>query len=188
MNEYEPGDIRKNATIIFINPTNGKNSAGTVLFDGFRVPSQDSVQNPRYNYKAYYSRTAETNCGNFDRLPKHVPVIRYAEVLLIHAEAALQNGQTGVALSDVNQIRARAKLSALGSITLPQIWHERRVELAMEQDRFFDLVRQDAVRPGRAAAAFAAHGKTWNPNRKLFPIPQQQIDLSGGRLQQNPGY
>jgi hypothetical protein len=186
VNEYEPNDIRKNATIIFINPSNGVNSVGTVLFDGFRIPTKDSVENARYNYKAYYSRTAETNCGTFDRLPKHVQVIRYAEVLLIHAEAALQTAQPGIAVGDINLIRQRAKLLPLGSVTLEQVWHERRVELAMEQDRFFDLVRQDAVSPGRAAAAFAAHGKTWNPNRALFPIPQQQIDLSGGNLTPNP--
>ncbi|MGY3212390.1 RagB/SusD family nutrient uptake outer membrane protein [Mucilaginibacter sp. HD30] len=186
VNEYEPNDIRKNATIIFINPTVGTNPPGTILFDGFRIPTQDSVQSERYNYKAYYSRTAESNCGNFDRLPKHVQVIRYAEVLLINAEAALQTGRAGTALTNINLLRQRAKLLPLAGTTLEQIWHERRVELAMEQDRFFDLVRQDAVQPGRAAAAFAAHGKTWNPNRALFPIPQQQIDLSGGALTQNP--
>lgn len=190
VNEFESGDVRKNATIITINPSNGANSVGTVLFDGLRIPTQDSVQNSRYNYKAYYSREAEPNCGNFDRLPKHVMVIRYAEVLLINAEAALQTGQAGVALTDVNLVRARAKVPALsGAPTLQQIWHERRVELAMEQDRFFDLVRQESVQPGRAAAAFAADGgKTWSSTKALFPIPQQQIDLSGGNLKQNPGY
>jgi hypothetical protein len=187
VNEFEPGDVRKNATIITINPSNGANSVGTVLFDGFRIPTKDSVQNDRYNYKAYYSRTAEPNCGNNDRLPKHVMVIRYAEVLLIHAEAAVQTGQAGLALPDINALRRRAKLTPLtGAPTLQQVWHERRVEMAMEQDRFFDLVRQDAVQPGRAAAAFAAHGKTWSPTRALFPIPQQQIDLSGGLLKPNP--
>jgi starch-binding outer membrane protein, SusD/RagB family len=189
VNEFEPGDIRKNATIITINPTGG-NNAGTVLYDGFRIPTQDSVQNQRYNYKAYYSRTAEPNCGNFDRLPKHVMVMRYAEVLLINAEAALQTGQAGVALTNINLLRTRAKLAPLaGTVTLQQIWHERRVELAMEQDRFFDLVRQESVQPGRAAAAFAADGgKSWSATKGLFPIPQQQIDLSGGNLKQNPGY
>ncbi|WP_345955830.1 RagB/SusD family nutrient uptake outer membrane protein [Mucilaginibacter sp. PAMB04168] len=188
-NEYEPNDVRKNATIITINPSNGANSVGTILYDGFRVPTQDSVQNQRYNYKAYYSREAEPNCGNPDRLPKHVMVIRYAEVLLIHAEAASQIGQGGAARTDINALRRRAKVAELTGIpTLQQIWHERRVELAMEQDRFFDLVRQDAVQPGRAAAAFTADGKTWNATRAVFPIPQQQIDLSGGNLKQNPGY
>jgi hypothetical protein len=62
------------------------------------------------------------------------------------------------------------------------------MELAEEHDRFFDIVRQDAVQPGRAAAAFAAHGKTWKSTAALFPIPQAQIDLSGNRLTQNPGY
>jgi hypothetical protein len=187
--EYEAGDIRKNSTIITINPSNGANSVGTILYDGFRVPTKDSVQNDRYNYKAYYSRDAEPNCGNVDRLPKHVMVLRYAEVLLIHAEAALQTGKAGEALNDINALRRRAKLPVLtGGPTLEQIWHERRVEMAMEQDRFFDLVRQDAVQPGRAAAAFAAHGKVWSATKALFPIPQQQIDLSGGSLKQNPGY
>jgi len=187
-NEYEAGDVRKNATIIFINPTTATNSTGTVLFDGFRIPSQDSVQNPRYSYKAYHSRTAEDNCGgNTDRLPKQVRILRYADVLLINAEAAVQLGNTGAAVTDLHLIRARAGLADVVP-TLPTIWHERRVELAMEHDRFFDLVRQDAVQPGRAATAFAAHGKTWSSTRALFPIPQAQIDLSGGKLTQNPGY
>ncbi|WP_419801768.1 RagB/SusD family nutrient uptake outer membrane protein [Mucilaginibacter sp.] len=189
VNEYEAGDVRKNGTIIFINPTNGTNSSGTVLFDGFRIPSQDSVQNSRYSYKAYHSRTAEANCGgNTDRLPKQVRILRYADVLLINAEAAFQLGNLGVATTDLNLVRTRAGLQNV-TATLPAIWHERRVELAMEHDRFFDLVRQDAVQPGRAAAAFAADGgKTWSATRALFPIPQTQIDLSSGNLKQNPGY
>ncbi len=200
VNEYEAGDVRKNGTIIFINSTNGTpppstinpnpgtTSSGTVLFDGFRIPSQDSVQNSRYSYKAYHSRTAEANCGgNTDRLPKQVRILRYADVLLINAEAAFQLGNIGVATTDLNLVRTRAGLQNV-TATLPAIWHERRVELAMEHDRFFDLVRQDAVQPGRAAAAFAAHGKTWKATAALFPIPQTQIDLSNGRLKQNPGY
>ncbi len=189
VNEYEAGDVRQKGTIIFINPTTATNSTGTVLFDGFRIPSQDSVQNSRYSYKAYHSRTVETNCGgNTDRLPKQVRILRYADVLLINAEAALQLGNTGVATTDLHLVRARAGLADV-TPTLPAIWHERRMELAMEHDRFFDLVRQDAVQPGRAAAAFAADGnKTWSATRALFPIPQAQIDLSGGKLTQNPGY
>lgn len=189
VSEYETGDVRKNGTIIFIKPTTGTTSSGTVLFDGFRIPSQDSVQNSRYSYKAYHSRTAEANCGgNTDRLPKQVRILRYADVLLINAEAALQLGNTGAATTNLNQVRTRAGLTSV-TATLPAIWHERRVELAMEHDRFFDLVRQDGVQPGRAAAAFTADGgKTWSATHALFPIPQAQIDLSGGNLKQNPGY
>lgn len=189
VNNYEPGDVRKKGTIIFINPTTATNSTGTVLFDGFRIPSQDSVQNSTYSYKAYQSRTAEANCGgNTDHLPKQVRVLRYADVLLINAEAAVQLGNTGAATSDLHLVRARAGLPDV-SPSLVNIWNERRMELAMEHDRFFDLVRQDAVQPGRAAAAFAADGgKVWSATRALFPIPQAQIDLSGGKLTQNPGY
>lgn len=189
LKEYETGDVRKTGTVIFINPTSATNSKGTVLFDGFRIPSQDSVQNSTYSYKAYHSRTLEANCGgNTDRLPKQVRILRYADVLLINAEAAVQLGNTGAATTDLHLVRARAGLKDV-TPTLTAIWHERRVELGMEHDRFFDLVRQDAVQPGRAAAAFAADGnKTWSATRALFPIPQAQIDLSGGRLAQNPGY
>ncbi|WP_419700736.1 RagB/SusD family nutrient uptake outer membrane protein [Mucilaginibacter sp. NFX135] len=184
VNEYEAGDKRKAGTIIFINPTNP-----TILWDGFKVPSQQSVENSRYNYKAYHSRTGlEKSCGNNDFLPKNLRVLRLADVMLIHAEAAFQTGNIGAATTDLTQIRARAGLTAPSVVNLQTIWHERRVELAMEHDRFFDLVRQDAVQPGRAASAFAADGKTWAAKDALFPIPQPQIDLSGGKLSQNPGY
>ena len=65
------------------------------------------------------------------------------------------------------------------------IRHERRIELAMEHDRFFDIVRW-----GIAQDALHAAGKTMFNNSRdvLLPIPQTQIDLSSGILTQNPGY
>ncbi|NVO31710.1 RagB/SusD family nutrient uptake outer membrane protein [Hymenobacter lapidiphilus] len=182
---YEPGDKRRAGSIIFI--TTAK--TGTVLWDGFRIPSQDSVENSRYSYKAYHSRTKEKTCGNNDYLPKNIRIMRYGEVLLLNAEAAFQLGKTAEATTVLNQLRARAGLPARTSLTLAQIWQERRVELALEHDRFFDLVRQESVQPGRIVPLYAAHGKTFRKGRnELFPIPQQQIDLSGGVLTQNPGY
>ncbi|MFD2573256.1 RagB/SusD family nutrient uptake outer membrane protein [Spirosoma soli] len=185
LDEYEPNDTRRDATIMFINPA----PRGTVLWDGFRVPSRDSVENDRYNYKAYHSRTAERNCGNNDRLPKNLRILRLGEVLLIHAEAAQALGRSAEALADINRLRTRAVLPAQATIDLAKIWHERRVELAMEHDRFFDLIRQEDVQPGRAVQAFAAHGKTFVKGKnEVFPIPQTQIQLSGGVLTQNPQY
>ncbi|SDG79952.1 RagB/SusD family nutrient uptake outer membrane protein [Chitinophaga filiformis] len=182
LDEYDDGDLREAATIIFINPN------GTFLWDGFRIPSRDSVENPRYNYKSYHSQTAESNCGNRGRLPKNLRILRYGEILLIHAEAALALGNPGAAITDINALHPRAGLGPVASVTRESIWHERRVELGMEHDRFFDLIRQDALSPGRAAAAFAAHGKTFAGKNKVFPIPQRQIDLGGGNLKQNDGY
>ncbi|MBX0289250.1 RagB/SusD family nutrient uptake outer membrane protein [Hymenobacter sp. HSC-4F20] len=182
---YEPTDKRRAGSIIFITTAR----TGTVLWDGFRIPSKDSVENFRYSYKAYHSRTQERNCGNNDYLPKNIRVMRYAEVLLINAEAAFQLGNTGVAATNVNLVRARAGLPARPAVTLENIWQERRVELALEHDRFFDLVRQESVQPGRIVPLFAAQGKTFTKGKnELFPIPQPQIDLSGGQLVQNPGY
>jgi len=187
---YEPNDVRKAGSIIFIQPTApaGQRSTGTVLWDGFRIPSKDSVENFRYSYKAYHSRTKEPNCGNNDFLPKNIRVLRYAEILLINAEAAVQTGNAAAATTGLNAVRARAGLGPKAA-TLPNIWQERRVELALEHDRFFDLVRQESVQPGRIVPLFAAQGKTFTKGKnELFPIPQPQIDLSGGQLTQNPGY
>ena len=187
---YEPNDVRKAGTIIFIQPTApaGQRSTGTVLWDGFRIPSKDSVESFRYSYKAYHSRTKEPNCGNNDFLPKNVRVLRYAEILLINAEAALQTGNAAAAATNLNAVRTRAGLGPKAA-TLVNIWQERRVELALEHDRFFDLVRQESVQPGRIVPLFAAQGKTFTKGKnELFPIPQPQIDLSGGQLTQNPGY
>ena len=185
LTEYEPNDQRRTATIIFINPA----PLGTVLWDGYRIPSRDSVENDRYNYKSYHSRTAERNCGNNDRLPKNLRILRLGEILLIHAEAALTLGRNAEALTDINRLRTRAGVPSQTTIDLAKIWHERRVELGMEHDRFFDLIRQEDVQPGRAVEAFAAHGKTFVKGKnEVFPIPQNQIQLSAGALTQNPGY
>ncbi len=179
VNAYEPGDKREAATIISIQPH------GTVLWDGFRIPSRDSVQNDRYNYKAYFGRKVDPYCAslNTDHLPKNVHIIRYAEVLLINAEAAIQVGKMSDAETDMQLVRARAGLAPV-AVTQQSIWHERRVELAMEQDRFFDIVRQ-----GRAGQLLRALGKNFvDGKNEVFPIPQPEIDLSGGLLTQNPGY
>lgn len=182
---YESGDTRREGTIIFINPTAPGNSPGTVLWDGYRIPSKDSVENERYSYKAYHSPIAESPqlTSNKDTKPKNIRLMRYAEVLLIYAEAAANLNNTGEATAKLNLVRARANLTP-STGTIANIWKERRTELAMEADRFFDLVRQ-----GRAGQVLRAHGKSFvDGKHEVFPIPQAQRDLSGGRLTQNNGY
>ncbi len=185
VNAYEPNDTRKNATIIFINPTIAGQDNGTYLWDGFRIPSQDSVENQRYSYKAYHSAIAESPqlSGSKDTKPKNIRLMRYAEVLLMYAEAAAMLGNTGEATAKLNMVRDRANLPP-STGTQENIWKERRVELAMEQDRFFDLVRQ-----GRVGVVLRATGKPFvDGKNEVFPIPQDQIDLSNKRLIQNNGY
>jgi hypothetical protein len=109
--------------------------------------------------------------------------MRYAEVLLIYAEAAANLNNATEATAKLNMVRERANLGAVPG-TVENIWKERRNELALEADRFFDLVRQ-----GRAGQVLRAHGKPFVDNKhEVFPIPQPQIDLSGNRLTQNPNY
>jgi len=168
-------DPRMTATIIF---------AGDTMWDGTLIISDPP--NPRYNKKAYISRTMETFNGNDWESNKHVHLLRYAEVLLIHAEAANELGKTNEALQYLNMVRARVNMPDVTttdqSALRLAIWHERRYELGMERDRFFDLVRE-----GRAAQFMGPLGFT-SPKNDLFPIPQNQIDLSNGLLSQNPGY
>jgi hypothetical protein len=119
---------------------------------------------------------------------QNIRILRYAETLLLNAEAANELGQTAKALDGVNKIRVRAGLAPLASglsqdALRQAIWKERRVELALEYgDRFFDLVRQ-----GRAATVLKSRGFVAGKN-EVFPIPLSQIQLSGGKLTQNPGY
>ncbi|MDJ1469474.1 RagB/SusD family nutrient uptake outer membrane protein [Cytophagaceae bacterium DM2B3-1] len=188
VNAYEPNDVRKASTIIFID--NSGQHKGTVLFDGFRIPSADSVQNLYYNYKAYHSENSsvETFNGNRDRKQKNVHLLRYAEVLLMNAEAANELGQSNTATMLLNRIRKRAGLQDTNASSQTDvreaIWKERRFELAMEHDRFFDLVRQ-----GRAAQVMQAAGKNFVAGKnELLPVPSLQIALSGGQLDQNNGY
>lgn len=170
-NFYEEGDERKDATIIF---------RGETLWDGFLVA--ETVFNPRYNQKAYVSRTMESFNGGDWESNKNVRILRYAEVLLMNAEAAINVG--GDAKTPLNMVRNRAGLESLDNVTLMDVWRERRAELAFEHDRYFDLVRQ-----GRAGVVLRAHGKNFvDGKHELFPIPQAQIDLSKGQLMQNPGY
>jgi starch-binding outer membrane protein, SusD/RagB family len=109
-------------------------------------------------------------------------------MLLIKAEAANELGQTAPAVTALNLVRTRAGLPNTTAATQADlrnaIWKERRVELAFEHDRFFDLIRQ-----GRAGAVLRASGKNFvDGKNELFPIPLSQILISEGKLTQNPGY
>ncbi|MBF4491472.1 RagB/SusD family nutrient uptake outer membrane protein [Flavobacterium sp. JLP] len=172
LNAYEAGDVRKDATIIFRNST---------LYDGRVIPS--TVENPMYNFKAYSS--SYTDAWETDA---NIKCLRYGEVLLMKAEALNELGQTSNAIPLLNEIRHRAGLgdtpATSQAAVRTAIWKERRVELAFEFDRFFDLVRT-----GQAKTAFATDGKVFTENKnELFPIPAAFILQANGLSAQNPGY
>jgi len=177
VNAYEPNDKRKAATIIF---------TGQALWDGFQT--NPLAPNPYYNYKSYVSKTQESFNGEDWQSNKNLRILRYAEILLIKAEVENELNNLTAAQTTLNQIRSRAGLpnttAASQTDLRTAIWKERRVEMAFEHDRMFDLRRT-----GRAAVVLQALGKRYvSPKHDLFPIPQTQINLSNGRLRQNPGY
>jgi len=137
--------------------------------------------------RKYFSNRSETapfgdpnpNGGSNDR------VIRYADVLLMHAESSFQTGDEEAARTSLNQVRQRVEMrdvTASGPALLEAIYHERRVELGLEGHRFFDLVRT-----GRATEVLGSLGYRDDVN-KVLPIPDSQIQSSNGSLVQNPGY
>ena len=134
-----------------------------------------------YYSNKYIKRLDEMGLPDNDLTsPVNYRVIRYADVLLMAAEAHYQIGNTATAQTLVNQIRVRAGVPGVSVNSLDVIYRERRFELSMEGVRFFDLVRT-----GQAANFIDGFvvGK-----HELFPIPQVEIDLAGGKWNQNPGY
>jgi starch-binding outer membrane protein, SusD/RagB family len=148
--------------------------------------------------------------------PMNTKYFRFADLLLMGAEAALQTGHADKATEWINRVRTRARNSGntgfpedltQSEVTLEAVYAERRVELAFEGHQFFDIVRT-----GRAVQVLTVDAlsrpefiTTTNPidNRtapqqfgdqfqtgknEIFPIPQTEVDLSGGVLTQNPGY
>ncbi|MGB3114626.1 MAG: RagB/SusD family nutrient uptake outer membrane protein [Ferruginibacter sp.] len=182
---YEANDPRKFGSILF---------RGLTSAEGDLIPL--TATNPMYNYKSYIPFASYTTTGGSEQ---NIRVIRLADVLLINAEANNELGNTANALASLELVRKRARDFAIANgapaNTLPAItstsqsdirtaiYHERRVELGMDFDsRYFDVIRQ-----GRASTVFGPLG--WQANKnEVWPIPQKEIDLSAGMLQQNPGY
>lgn len=109
------------------------------------------------------------------------PYFRYADVLLMKAEALLRTGNAGGALDIVNQIRAKRNASGLGSLDLDGLLAERGREMYWEGWR-----RQDLIRFGKFLSPWQEKPAT-NSERLLFPIPAAQLAVNPN-LEQNPGY
>jgi hypothetical protein len=146
---------------------------------------QESCTNPYYNGKVYVPCRTNNRSYNAYGLDHNMRIIRYADVLLMFAEA-MANG-AGIAPTSgytadkaLNEVRTRAGLAAT-TATLENIYDERRAELALEENRFFDLVRW-----GKAAQVLGPLGFTAGKN-EVFPIPSAQRQLNPF-LPATPGY
>lgn len=128
-------------------------------------------------------------------------IMRYAEVLLLAAEANLEAGNTDVALKDINEIRIRAKETPLTSVTLDDIKTEKRLELCLESTRFQDLVRWGDAKSalasqGKEIPNYSSKGVSWDftnstfgfqDKHMLLPIPLKERELNPN-IQQNTGW
>ena len=181
VNAYASGDKRRDGTILFSGQSDG--------VYGKTVPAFPSVVPRAYwNKKVYPNPATQVAKGNRQAGWYNHKVLRYADVLLMAAEAANEVGGASnqtLAVSLVNQIRTRA---GLGNITFSNqaamrtaIQNERRFEMALDGERFFDLVRW-----GLANSVLGSLG--YENRNRFYPIPQAAIDFSNGLLIQNPDY
>ena len=177
---YTAGDKRKDVTVLDIEAYSKANPSFGITYTV--APYKNTGL---YNQK-YLPRKGETSGQVELNYLNNYRSIRFADVLLMAAEAnnRATTPNEAKAQTYLNRVRQRAfgdnlhNITATGATLKQAIWDERRLELAMEGDRFFDLVRT-----GQAATKIT--GFKANKN-ELFPIPQQEIDISG--LTQNPGY
>lgn len=157
---------------------------------------QDAAQPTQYQV-AKYIPNGDANLGiaptasNPELAGNDWIVLRYADVLLMHVEAILAGGQqtsATAALNSFQKVRNRAGLTTpVTSITKSELLAERRIELAFENHRFFDLVRFGVAQ--EVLSAFSnENGYSFNATDLLLPIPQREINLSNGVMTQNPGY
>ncbi|WP_111308708.1 RagB/SusD family nutrient uptake outer membrane protein [Confluentibacter sediminis] len=175
---FEDGDIRLDYSILDIKKWIEAN------------PTASYNEDAGYEQTGYFNRKYIARLGDANRPdaaltnPNNTRAIRFADVLLMAAEALNRGGiSDSRAQNYLNRVRNRATLgnvTTTGANLTNDIYKERRVELVGEGHRFFDLVRT-----GRAAGTIPGFQAGKN---ELFPIPIQEIELSGNTWKQNPGY
>ncbi|MBE9461390.1 RagB/SusD family nutrient uptake outer membrane protein [Dyadobacter subterraneus] len=173
---FKPTDKRRNVTFVrsFTSPTNGRKYALPIA--NTAVPNDST---PFWN--KWWDPNNQAVTSNSEA---NVPIIRYAELLLIHAEAENEvNGPTTKAYKSINRVRTRAGLANLTQgLTKDQfrdsVYFERRLELVYEYQRWFDLIREkDASGNGILIKSLQKVGKNnVAPKHYLYPIPQTELD------------
>jgi hypothetical protein len=215
--EFEPKDsLRKKATLLSVGDSipnqttlieiTSKDTyqmfAGMLgQYTGRMLPSHSLTTG--YCIRKYTAYNADGS-GNLDGNLKQ-PILRTADIYLIVAEAKIRLNGAGAGDAEINAVRQRAGLTAISGAGMPQLIHERRVELGGENIRFFDLLRWDKAniinvdtifsKPKKASplepynGAVVVPARTFTrPKNYYMPIPQMIIDESKGVLKQNLNY
>lgn len=181
VDEFEPGDPRLAASIYRAGDqyyTIDGSSIAELPYDpdwssnGYSIKKYSGIRNAK---TANYSPNGQAQYNN-ERW------YRYAEMLLLYAEALIRSGRATDGMDVINnEVRKRVNLGPSPiADPLKALQHEKRVEMAFEPHRWFDIVRW-----GIGPEVF---GNKWDPKFEVFPFPQSEIDRSGGKLVQNEGY
>lgn len=174
---YEPGDLRMDITVLY---------EGGEQFDGQDYSASYSTTG--YNLRKFLVPRSLSSA--YDTSPLNFPVLRFADVLLMKAEALNELSRTTEAEDPLNEVRNRAGLGDLTGLSQnafrDAVLHERRMELAFEGHRWFDLIR---VQNGNYGLEFLhSIGKT-NASEKFLLLPIPQLERAANpNLTQNPGY
>lgn len=187
MSQWEEGDLRKDVTVLY---------DGCPAFEGVTYDPGNS--NTGYNVRKFL--VSKSDSPEYNTSAADFVVYRYADVLLKKAEALNELGETEDACVPLNIVRKRAGLPDIETLVpagtsldsqegqewlRERIIHERRMELAFEGHRWFDMIR---LNNGEYALDFLQEiGKNATKNRLLLPIPLTEID-SNDLMEQNPGY
>ncbi len=178
IDSYEPNDSRKDITVLY---------TGCPAFDGKTY--QAAYSTTGYNVRKFLVPLSAVS--SYDNSPLNFPILRFSDILLMKSEALNELGQTSQAEVPLNKVRNRAGLSNIASGLSQEefknaVLKERRVELAFEGQRWFDLIR---VNKGQYGLDFLHSIGKNNATSKhlLFPIPQIERDRNP-KLTQNPGY
>ena len=179
VSQYEVGDLRKEKTVFY---------TGCPTFDGMTYSSAYSTTG--YNVRKFL--LTKTQSPDYNTSNQNWVVTRYADVLLMKAEALNEMGQTTLAEAPLYEVRCRAGLTKRSDIEglsqmqmREKIIHERRMELAFEGHRWFDMIR---YKDNYALNFLHSIGKTAASSKHLLlPIPTQEREANP-KLTQNPGW
>jgi len=173
LDSYDANDLRKDESVSFYS-----SGDGAIVDEPYTIKYMSDLENPNDSDNNWI-------------------VLRYADVLLMYAEALLENGKPAEAIDALNEVHAhpRTGLTAYTSTELSTdalieqaIRDERKVELAFEGHRWFDLVRWDIYQEVMNAHTGLRPGVTVEEHHRLFPIPQAEIDINPDGITQNNGY
>lgn len=176
---FEIGDIRKEVAVLDIEDWASK--TGATYGTGY--------EHTGYFNRKYIARKGDSNIGDQNLTnPNNYRAIRYADVLLMAAEAHARKSSPDNLKSNsyLNMVRSRAfadnisQISLSGEALVDAIFNERRVEFAGEGHRFFDLVRTGKAQDFIDGFVINKH--------EIFPVPLQEIQFSSGNWNQNQGY